>query len=136
MPRLGWCVAWLLLVLAAGGCADGVCVNEWQQQRPVYVLGRVKYRGYPVPGGQIVFAADPDYGAGTDLIAVDLGLDGGFIVQDAQQVGLKPGYYRITVSTHPSSRCQLPRRYLDPHASGLRCQIEPDQPLRLNIELD
>jgi hypothetical protein len=136
MPRLGRFVCWLLLVVSASGCADALAAAPATEAKPVYVMGRVTYRGQPLPGGQIVFVADPDYGAGTDLLAASIGLDGSFVLHDGQQVGLKPGYYRITVTSFHQSYLQLPRRYNDPTTSGLRCQIDPDQPLRLNIELN
>jgi hypothetical protein len=135
MPRPGRLVAWLLLTLSAAGCAENVCVHDWDQ-RPVYVTGQVKFRGYPLNGGQIVFSADPEYGAGTELFSAELGIQGHFTLQSHHQQGLKPGYYRITLSSPPQSRNSIPHRYLDPATSGLRCFVEPDQPLRLTIELD
>jgi hypothetical protein len=135
MPCRGRFVGWLLLVVASSGCAEGVCVNQWEQPS-VSITGRVTYRGYPLDGGQIVFVADQDYGAGTGLLAVELGHDGRFVLQDGRQSGLKPGYYRITLSSGSRARMQIPRRYCDPVTSGLRCQVETAQPLRLNIELE
>ncbi len=135
MPRPVRAACWFLLLMTAGGCADGVGVDAATQQ-PVYVTGRVRYRGYPVAYGQIVFAADPDFGAGTGMSVAALAHDGTFVLQDGQQLGLKPGYYRITISNHTQSGYQLPHRYYDPQTSGLRCQVEAGQPLKLNIELE
>lgn len=135
MPRPGRATCWLLLIITVSGCADGIGVSNDDSQ-PVYVTGRVRYCGNPVGYGQIVFAADPDFGAGTEMAVASLGYDGSFVVHDERRSGLKPGYYRITISSHTQSNLQLPHRYFDPQTSGLRCQVETNQPLKLNIELE
>jgi hypothetical protein len=135
MPRpVNWAV-WVLLAICVAGCADGVGVHDWNHA-PVYVTGQVKYRGQPVRGGSIVFSADPQYGAGTEILTSELGLTGHFTLHDHHQTGLKPGYYRITISNASHSHLAIPSRYHDPATSGLHCYVEPNQPLRLTIELD
>lgn len=103
---------------------------------PVQISGRVLYRGYPLNGGWIVFSADPDFGAGSDLLMTEIYSDGTFQAIDATQSGLRPGYYRMAITNHPSPQWSLPKRYADPSASGLKCMVESNQPLRLRIELD
>lgn len=124
----------LLVLLASSGCG-GVDMFE-PDAPPVLVTGRVFYRGAQLQNGWIVFSADPNYGAGTDTLMVPIGPDGTFQGYDSKQPGLKPGYYRIVVSTTFNNGTQLPRRYTDPNTSGLRCMVQANQPLRITIELD
>lgn len=117
-----------------GGC--GVAEVFDYDAPPVQISGRVLYRGYPLNGGWIVFSADPELGAGSDMLMTEILSDGTFQAIDSRQSGLKPGYYRMAVTNHPSPQWSLPKRYCDPTTSGLKCQVEANQPLRLRIELE
>jgi len=121
-------------ILCLAGCG-GVDLFE-EDSTPVTITGKVLYRGHPLNGGWLVFSSDPQFGAGTDLIMTEVLSEGTFHVRDHQHQGLKPGYYRMSVTSHPNPHWQLPRRYHDPNTSGLRCTVSAQQPLRLRIELD
>lgn len=127
---------WLLLfvLLLSAGCG-GVDLFE-SDAPPVTITGQVYYRNYLLPNGWVVFSADPDFGAGTDTIMVPISSDGTFQAYDGKQWGLKPGYYRIAVSSQARNGWSLPRKYSDPKTSGLKCMISANQPLRIRLELD
>lgn len=131
MPR-GLLLACLVFVLPGCGAPD---LFE-SDAPPVQITGQVLYRGYQIPGGWIVFSADPDFGAGTDTLMAPIAFDGTFQTFDGKQSGLKPGFYRIAISANDNPTWRLPRKYHDPSTSGLRCKVELNQPLRIRFELD
>ena len=127
---------WLILavMLLSAGCGN---VDLFESDAPpVTITGQVYYRNYLLPNGWVVFSADPDFGAGTDTIMVPISSDGTFQAYDGKQWGLKPGYYRITVTSQGRNGWTLPRKYSDPNTSGLKCMISANQPLRIRLELD
>lgn len=135
MARSGrWFIPIIAAIICSTGCG-GIDLFE-TDTTPVTITGKVLYRGYPLNGGWIVFSSDPQFGSGTDIVMTEVLSDGTFHVHDQQHLGLKPGYYRISVSSNPNPHWQLPRRYQDPNSSGLRCTVSAQQPLRLRIELD
>lgn len=132
MPRPGCWLAILAICFMGCGSVDLYDVNA----DPVTITGHIKYRGISLQGGWIVFSADPDFDAGTDVLMAEVASDGQFHASNSTQKGLKPGYYRIAVSSHRNNRMTLPIRYQDPSISGLKCMVETNQPLRIKIELD
>lgn len=126
---------WIVLVfLGLSGCGNTDLFEA--EGPPVNITGRVFFRGYSLPGGWIVFSADPDFGAGTETLMAPLARDGSFQASDGKQIGLKPGYYRIALSASTTNQWQLPIRYCDPSTSGLKCMVQANQPLRIRLELD
>ncbi len=122
-----------VIVLTCAGCGEAF---EPQPLSTVTITGQVRFQGVPLQGGMIVFSADPEIDGQDSVIAAELDHLGRFLLRDQEKNGVQPGHYRITVTIHPFSRASLPRKYHDPVASGLRCTVEPHQPLILNIELD
>lgn len=134
MPRSSLAALVAAWLITLSGCGNTDLFES--DAPPVQVTGQVLYRGYQVPGGWIVFSADPDFGAGTDVLMAPIAFDGTFQTFDGKQSGLKPGYYRIAVSANDNPAWRLPRRYNDPSTSGLKCMVEANQPLRIRFELD
>lgn len=134
MRRLCFAVCFVISIATIPGCRDTELFEP--DASPVQITGQVRYRGYQVPGGWIVFSADPHFGAGTDTLMAPIAYDGTFQTFDGKQSGLKPGYYRVAISANDNPAWKLPRRYMDPSTSGLKCMVESNQPLRIRFELD
>lgn len=121
------------LALTIAGCGTGEIfehTNSTSSAVPVPVSGVVKFRGYVLNGGWIVFVSES---AGGDMVSTEVYSDGSFHLTEK---GLKPGVYRMSVTNHASAHWGLPSRYGNPQQSGLTCVIKENQPIRLRIELE
>jgi hypothetical protein len=120
-----------LLALFAGlGCGA-----EHESPQRTTISGIVRYRGVALQGGLIVFSSHPGLDSQGVLVWAPIAPDGSFHLV-MESAGLRPGHYRMAVSSPPNAYWPIPRGYNDPAASGLRCTIEADQPLYIKLELD
>jgi len=124
-----------LLYVAVISTLQG-CSGVFEADQPVSIYGRVSYQGQNLAEGVLTFNRETAFGSDTDGVATNLSFDGYFVVNQAGQAGLPPGYYRIAVSGRLRNGFHIPRRYHDPATSGLRCKVESSQPLELFIELE
>ncbi len=119
------------LTLSIAGCGTGeIFEHTSSTSSSVPVSGVVKFRGYVLNGGWIVFVSE---GAGGDMVSTEIYSDGSFHLTEK---GLKPGVYRMSVTNHASAHWGLPSRYGNPQQSGLTCIVKENQPIRLRIELE
>jgi hypothetical protein len=133
MPRPQF-LSWLVLTIffTSAGCGDSFP----NAGAPVPASGIVRLRGLPIQNGTIVFSPNPEFGGDAEVVQTGLHADGSFLLSQMAVAGIRPGFYRIAVSGVTSSGYATPSRYKDPTTSGLRCTIEPNQPLQLFIELE
>ena len=131
-----------LLILMAPGCHRGPVAL-------VSVKGKVLYQGYPVTGGILVFAPDPNRGGSGPLARAETDADGSYVLKTKDALGAEPGWYRVTimavapaypapsgVPSFPVSRSMLPEKYRDPELSGLSCEIKAGLDNNVNFNLD
>jgi hypothetical protein len=119
------------LALSIAGCGTAEIFEQGSSTAsPVPVSGVVKFRGYVLNGGWIVFVSES---AGGDMVTTEVYSDGSFHLTEK---GLKPGIYRMSVTNHTSAHWALPNRYSNPQLSGLTCTVKENQPIRLRIELE
>jgi hypothetical protein len=113
------------VMLILGGCSSG------QESYP-NVVGRVYYRGEPLPGGLIVFTPDEERGNIGPIAKAAIGPDGRYSLRSEQRTGAVPGWHRISIAAAPakSRRLQLnqipPGRYRHPQHSGLAREVKAD----------
>jgi hypothetical protein len=115
------------VALAAWGCGSS--------DKPTPVHGRVFYRGRPLPGGTIVFTPDLERGGFGPLATGEIDSDGRYTLHTQEQLGVVPGWHRVTIASPASAVApgqeasppliDIPRKYSDPHQSGLLRQVRP-----------
>jgi hypothetical protein len=129
-----------LLLLLAAGCGSN-------STEPAPVSGKVSFRGTPLSTGTIVFTPDPVRGFAGPPVCAEIQTDGGYQLQSADQAGVAPGVYRVTVAavvpgaTYPGQsfappQSLLPDKYRDPDLSGLTCEVKAGRPNAFNFNLE
>lgn len=116
-----------LLVLLSGfiaGCGGGGGVGSTGPMGNV--MGKVKFKGQPVNGGQVIFQ---DAAGGPPIIAF-VGNDGMYVMTGPGG-GIKPGTYAVTVTPLPAAPgktapdpANIPAKYRDKGTSGLTYEVK------------
>jgi len=83
------------IIAVPGGC------SRKSAPAPATVRGKVIYQGEPLAEGLIVFAPDPERGAGGKTAHGDLGLDGAFQLTQGGETAIAPGWYRVAFAPAP-----------------------------------
>lgn len=121
--------------LASAGCGRDAAAGL------ATVSGKVCYRGRPLATGTIVFAPDPTRGTRGELARGDIQPDGTYRLQSGEQLGIVPGWHRVTVMAvedapgTASPRSLLPVKYRDPELSGLACEVTSGRENTINFNL-
>jgi hypothetical protein len=117
----------LFVLLALAGCGE-----EWSS-----VSGSLSLDGKPLASGenlQVTVLFNPAAGGAPPAAAV-VDAEGNYSVSTGSRGGLAPGAYVVTLSameltypsgagTPPQRRLVTPRRYTQPTASDLRCDVQ------------
>lgn len=105
------------------------------------VAGSVQFVGYPLAGGTIVFAPDPDRGSG-QAVSTMIEPDGSFRFGVYNSPGLKPGWYRIAMAEPPGVFEQqyglpdFPKELRRPDKSGILREVKAGQANVFCFEID
>jgi hypothetical protein len=139
MPTTRWLLA-LALTGGAVGCQEG--------NKPLLpVTGKVAYRGYPVPGGTIVFTPDARRGQSGPLAVGKINADGTYSLRTGESFGAVAGFYRVTVAAVTAGGDPLPgqlyhipvslvpEKYRDPERSGLSCEVKGERANAIDFNL-
>lgn len=106
------------------------------------VTGRVIHHDKPLTSGTICFRSE----TGGQVGYATIQSDGSYVVRTGSHTGLKPGDYRVAVTStampdenasdpEPTPVLLTPERYADPDTSGLRCTV-PDEGTKFDITLE
>ena len=117
-----------VLVAVHGGCSRKAA------PAPATVRGKVTFQGEPLADGLIVFAPDPDRGAGGTAARGELGADGSFQLTIGGEPAIPPGWYRIAIAPAPRfapgsvrDRCPFPAQLARPDRSTVVREVKPGQ---------
>ncbi|HMP03181.1 MAG TPA: hypothetical protein PKD86_06340 [Gemmatales bacterium] len=102
---------------------------------PVPVQGRAHFSGRPLRGGTIVLSSDPDRDDRELLAQGEIRTDGSFSVRAEGLAGVRPGWYRVTLTGVDAAGRPTPTRYRHPEQSALLCHIQPGGPVILDFHL-
>jgi hypothetical protein len=111
------------------------------------VTGKVTYRGFPVPGGPILFIPDSSKGQRGAIVQGTINPDGSYTIKSGKEGGIPAGWYKVTVASlidangfsgqnFGPSLSQLPEKYRDPELSQLICEVKPRQSNQINFQLE
>lgn len=112
------------------------------------VSGKVSFRGFPLPGGTIVFTPDSTQGAAGPIAVGQIAQDGSYHLYTGDNLGAAAGKYRITVISLSPTPGQypgqifnapvsyLPEKYRDPELAQLPCEIKANKPNTIDLRLD
>jgi hypothetical protein len=133
---LGFFCLWT--ALASAGCGSD------EKQTPVH--GRVYFHGRPLPGGTIVFTPDLERGGSGSVAYAEIDADGYYSLRGGEKLGVAAGWHRVTIAPPalavkpgqavPPPLVDLPRKYSDPHQSGLLRQVQPGKSAEQDFYLD
>lgn len=118
--------------LTAGG-------SETSGETSLSLSGQVIFRGQVVHSGTIVFTADPQRGAGDSTASGQLHSDGQFTLTGNHGEGIRPGWYRITVTGqvgYGTYARAIPSNYQHPEHSTMLYQVRGQQRIYLDVKLD
>jgi hypothetical protein len=94
----------------------------------------VTFQGEPLADGLIVFAPDPDRGAGGKAARGELGADGSFQLHCGGETTIPPGWYRIAIAPAPRyaagsvrDRWPFPAQLARPDRSTVVREVKPGQ---------
>jgi hypothetical protein len=110
----------VLLLVATSGCGGG--------DKKLTINGTVTYKGQPISGGMLQFAATQ---GGAPAAAV-INKDGTY-----SMTGVTPGEVKVSITATPGAKlpADLPEKYYDPEKSGLKYTITPNT-TQLDIKMD
>ncbi len=108
------------------------------------VSGRVTLDGSPVPRGTVTFVPDESKGTKGPTAVGQIGPDGRFTLQTAQQPGAVVGHHKVRIRARQEPKTPqeegkepslIPTKYENENTSGLSFEVKAGQKNEFNIEL-